>query len=120
MTSLRNTCDHDRGILRLEPLRLIGVGVEVSSPVCNDEVMPQLSDRSQPPVRLAAALRRLFDADSSFSRPIPVVVENDVNAWRCWPPTRSTTPSRILWWSVGAFDKGVGSGLVMDGWLRRG
>ena len=119
VTSLKSTCDQDRADRGLEPLRMFGVGIEVGSPVYNGEVMPHLSDGSKPPVRLAAALRRLFDADTSFGQPVPVVVENDVNALAVLAihQIHYAEPDLVV---VGVFDEGVGGGLVMDGRLRRG
>jgi predicted NBD/HSP70 family sugar kinase len=119
VTSLKNTVDQDRAAHGLQPLRMFGMGIEVGSPVFNGEVLPHRSDGSKPPVRLAAALRRLFDADTSLSQPIPVVVENDVNALAVLAihQIHYTEPDLVV---VGVFDEGVGGGLVMDGRLRRG
>ena len=117
--SLKRACDRDRGARGLEPLQMFGVGIEVGSPVYNGEVVPHLSDGSKSPVQLAAALRRLFDGDASFGHPIPVVVENDVNALAVLAihQVHYAEPDLVV---VGVFDEGVGGGLVMDGRLRRG
>ena len=98
---------------------MLGVGIEVGSPVHNGEVMPHLGDRSMPPVALAASLHRLFEADPSFGQPVPVIVENDVNALAVLAihQARYSEPDLVV---VGVFDEGVGGGLVMDGRLRRG
>ena len=119
VTSLKSACDQDRTDRGRPPLRMFGVGVEVSSPVCDGEVMPHLTDGSTPPVRLADALRRVFDADTSFGQPVPVVVENDVNALAVLAihQIRYPEPDLVV---VGVFDEGVGGGLVMDGRVRRG
>ena len=119
VTSLKSNCDQDRAARGLEPLQMFGVGIEVGSPVNNGEVIPHLSDGAKPPVRLAAALRRLFDADTSFGRAVPVEVENDVNALAVLAihQIHYAEPDLVV---VGVFDEGVGGGLVMDGRLRRG
>ncbi len=119
VTSLKSACDQDRTDRGLPPLRMFGVGIEVSSPVYDGEVMPHLTDGSTLPVRLAAALRRVFDADVSFGQPVPVVVENDVNALAVLAihQIRYPEPDLVV---VGVFDEGVGGGLVMDGRVRRG
>ena len=59
-------------------------------------------------------LHRLFEADASFGRPVPVVVENDVNALAVLAihEIHYTDPDLVV---VGVFDEGVGGGLVMDG-----
>ena len=112
--SLKRACDRDRGARGLEPLQMFGVGVEVGSPVHNGEVIPHLSDGAKLPVGLAAALRRVFDADASFGRPVSVVVENDVNALAVLAihQVHYAEPDLVV---VGVFDEGVGGGLVMDG-----
>jgi predicted NBD/HSP70 family sugar kinase len=119
VTSLKIACDRDRTSRGLEPVQMFGVGIEVGSPVHDGEVMPHPSGGSKPPVRLAAALRHLFDADTSFNQPVPVVVENDVNALAVLAihQIHYTDPDLVV---VGVFDEGVGGGLVMDGRLRRG
>jgi predicted NBD/HSP70 family sugar kinase len=119
VTSLKTTSDRDRGARGLEPLQMFGVGIEVGSPVYHGEVMPHLSDGSKPPVQLATALRHHFEANSSFGQPVPVVVENDVNALAVLAihQIRYAEPDLVV---VGVFDEGVGGGLVMDGRLRRG
>jgi predicted NBD/HSP70 family sugar kinase len=119
VASLKRTRDRKRDNRGLKPLRMFGVGIEVGSPVYNGEVMPHLSDGLKPPVRLAADLGRLFDADASFDQPVPVVVENDVNALAVLAihQVRYADPDLVV---VSVFDEGVGGGLVMDGRLRRG
>ena len=119
VTTLKHSCDQDRAARRLEPLRMFGVGIEVGSPVSKGEVMPHPADGSKPPVRLAAALCRLFEADTSFGQPVPVLVENDVNALAVLAihQIRYAEPDLVV---VGVFDEGVGGGLIMDGRLRRG
>ena len=98
---------------------MLGVGIEVGSPVYNGEVMPHLTDGSRPPIPLADAVRRVFDADAGFDQPVPVVVENDVNALAVLAihEVHYAEPDLVV---VGVFDEGVGGGLVMDGRLRRG
>jgi predicted NBD/HSP70 family sugar kinase len=118
VTSLKNDCDRDRAGLGLQPLRMLGVGIEVGAPVCDGQVMPLSRDRSRHPVPLAEKLNRLFEADPDFG-PIPVIVENDVNALAVLAihEIHYTDPDLVV---VGVFDEGVGGGLVMDGRLRRG
>jgi predicted NBD/HSP70 family sugar kinase len=119
VAALKTACDQDRAARGLEPLRLLGVGVEVGSPVYNGEVMPHLDDSSAPPVALAAALQRLFQADPSFGHAVPVIVENDVNALAVLAIHQAhyAEPDLVV---AGVFDEGIGGGLVMDGRLRRG
>ncbi len=119
VAALKDACDKDRAGHGLEPLRILGVGIEVGSPVYNGEVMPHLGDSSAPPVALAAALQRLFEADASFGQAVPVIVENDVNALAVLAIHQAhyAEPDLVV---VGIFDEGVGGGLVMDGRLRRG
>ena len=119
VASLKRACDRDRAARGLEPLRMLGVGVEVGSPVYNGEVMAHLSDGSAPPVALTAALNRLFKADPGFGQAVPVIVENDVNALAVLAIHQAhyAEPDLVV---VGVFDEGVGGGLVMDGRLRRG
>ena len=119
VTSLKTTCDQDRAARGLDPLRMFGMGVEVGSPVYNGEVMPHLTGGSKPPVRLAAELFRLFEADPSFDQSVPVVVENNVNALAVLTIHQMyyAEPDLVV---VGVFDEGVGGGLIMDGRLRRG
>ena len=119
VTLLKNACDKDRADRGLEPLRLFGMGVEVAAPAYNGQVMPQSNDRSVRPVSLAEKLHHLFEADPCFERPIPVIVENDVNALAVLATQQIhyTEPDLVV---VGVFDEGVGGGLVMDGRLRRG
>jgi predicted NBD/HSP70 family sugar kinase len=119
VTSLKSACDQDRALRGLKPLRMLGIGIEVGSPVYNGEVMPHLSDGSKPPVRLAAEVHRLFDTDTSFDKPVPVVVENDVNALAVLAIHQVHYAEADLV-VVGVFDEGVGGGPVMDGRLRRG
>ena len=93
--------------------------MEVGAPVYNGEVMPLSHDRSRHPVPLAEKLDRLFEADPSFDRPVPVIAENDVNALAVFAihQIHYAVPDLVV---VGVFDEGVGGGLVMDGRLRRG
>jgi predicted NBD/HSP70 family sugar kinase len=119
VASLKSTCDQDRARRGLKPLRMFGVGVAVAAPAYDGQVMPPSGDASGPPVELAAMLRRLFDADTSFDRSVPVVVENDANALAVLAShqVRYAVPDLVV---VGVFDEGTGGGLVMDGQLRRG
>jgi predicted NBD/HSP70 family sugar kinase len=119
VTTLKNTVDQDRTARGLEPLQMFGVGIEVGSPVYNGAVIPHRSDAPDPPVQLAAALRRLFDADISSGQAVPVVVENDANALAVLAihQIRYAEPDLVV---AGVFDEGIGGGLVMDGRLRRG
>jgi predicted NBD/HSP70 family sugar kinase len=119
VTSLKSRCDQDRARRGLKPLLMFGVGVEVGAPVHDGDVMPLSSDGSRPPIRLASMLHRIFEADPNFGRPVPVVVENDVNALAVLAihEIHYTDPDLVV---VGVFDEGVGGGLVMDGRLRRG
>lgn len=119
VTSLKNTCDQDRTSRGLPPLRMFGVGIEVGAPVYNGEVIPLSRDQSRHPVPLAEKLHRLFEADPSFGRPVPVITENDVNALAVLAihEIHYAVPDLAV---VGVFDEGIGGGLVMDGRLRRG
>jgi predicted NBD/HSP70 family sugar kinase len=119
VASLKNKGDKKMTASGLKPLRMLGVGIEVGSPVYNGEVMPHLDDSSKPPIPLAASLHRLFDADPGFSQPVPVIVENDVNALAVLAihQARYADPDLVV---VGVFDEGVGGGLIMDSRLRRG
>ena len=119
VASLKSACDQDRAARGLKPLRMLGVGIEVGSPVYNGEVMPHRGDSSAPPVALAASLHRLFGADPSFGQAIPVIVENDVNALAVLAIHQAHYAESDLV-VVGVFDEGVGGGLIMDGRLRRG
>jgi predicted NBD/HSP70 family sugar kinase len=118
VTSLKNAADQDRASRGLPPLRMLGVGVEVGAPVYKGKVMPLSRDRSHP-VPLADKLHHLLEADPSFGRPVPVIVENDVNALAVLAihQIHYAVPDLVV---VGVFDEGVGGGLVMDGRLRRG
>jgi predicted NBD/HSP70 family sugar kinase len=119
VASLKSAADRNRAASGREPLRMLGVGIEVGSPVYNGEVMPHLDDGSAPPVPLAAWLHRLFEADPHFDQPVPVIVENDVNALAVLAihQARYAEPDLVV---VGVFDEGVGGGLIMDSRLRRG
>jgi len=119
VTSLKNAGDQDRANRGLPPLRMLGVGVEVSAPVYKGKVMPLSRDRSSHPVPLADKLHHLFEADPGFGRPVPVIAENDVNALAVLAihQVHYAVPDLVV---VGVFDEGVGGGLVMDGRLRRG
>ena len=119
VASLKDTCDRDRASRGLPPLRLFGVGVEAGAPVYSGEVMPLSRDGTRRAVPLAEKLHRLFESDPSFARPVPVIVENDVNALAVLAihQIHYADPDLVV---VGVFDEGVGGGLVMDGRLRRG
>jgi predicted NBD/HSP70 family sugar kinase len=119
VAALKSACDQERAADGLEPLRMLGVGIEVGAPAYNGEIMPHLSDASAPPVALAASVHRLFEADASFDQPVPVIVENDVNALAVLAIHQAHYAEADLV-VVGVFDEGVGGGLVMDGRLRRG
>jgi len=119
VTSLTTKCDEERACRGLGPLRLFGVGVELAAPVHDGQVMPLSSNEHQPPIPLSAKLHQLFEADSSFDRPVPVMVENDVNALAVLSlhQIHYADPDVVV---VGVFDEEVGGGLIMDGRLRRG
>ena len=119
VTSLRDAADRGRANRGLPPLRMLGVGAEVGAPVHDGQVMPLSRGPAMHPVPLAEKLHRLFEADPDFGRPIPVIVENDVNALAVLAihEVHYTDPDLVV---VGVFDEGVGGGLVMDGRLRRG
>ena len=119
VTSLKNACDQDRASRGLQPLQILGVGVEVAAPVYNGQVMPLSRDRSRHPVPLADKLHRLFEADPGFGAPVPVITENDVNALAVLAihQIHYAVPDLVV---VSVFDEGVGGGLVMTGRLRRG
>jgi predicted NBD/HSP70 family sugar kinase len=116
---LKSTCDQDRARRGLKPVQMFGVGVAVAAPAYDGDVLPPSGDASGPPIELAAMLRRLFDADTSLGRSVPVVVENDANALAVLAShqARYAVPDLVV---VGVFDEGTGGGLVMDGQLRRG
>jgi len=119
VASLKDTCDQDRTSRGLLPLRMFGVGVEAGAPVYNGEIMPLARDGTRRPVPLAEKLHRLFESDPRFAWPVPVIIENDVNALAVLAihQIHYTDPDLVV---VGVFDEGVGGGLVMDGRLRRG
>ena len=119
VASLKREGDKEMTASGLKRLRILGVGIEVGSPVYDGGVMPHLDDSSKPPIPLAASLHRLFEADPGFSRPVPVIVENDVNALAVLAihQARYADPDLVV---VGVFDEGVGGGLIMDSRLRRG
>jgi len=119
VAALKHTADKKRLGQRLRPLKLFGVGVEVGAPVYNGVVIPQANSRAKDSIPVAEDLRRLFEADSSFGRSVPVIVENDVNALAVLAihEIHYTDPDLVV---VGVYDEGVGGGLVMDGRLRRG
>ena len=64
-------------------------------------------------------LHRLVEAGPSFGSPVPVIIENDVNALAVMAIHQIdyTDPDLVV---IGVFDEGIGGGLVMDGRLRRG
>jgi predicted NBD/HSP70 family sugar kinase len=117
--SLKSACDRDRASHGLPPLRMLGVGIELGAPVYHGQIMPLSRDPARQPVPLAEKLHCLFQADPGFGRPIPVIVENDVNALTVLAihQVHYTDPDLVV---VGVFNEGVGGGLVMDGRLRRG
>jgi predicted NBD/HSP70 family sugar kinase len=119
VTSLKSACDQERADRGLQPLRMLGVGVEVGAPVYNGMVMPLPAVRPGNAVPLAEKLHRLFEDDPSFGRPVPVMIENDVNALAVLAihQIHYTDPDLVV---VGVFNEGVGGGLVMDARLRRG
>jgi predicted NBD/HSP70 family sugar kinase len=96
-------------------LKLLGVGVEVGTPVRNGKIFPAPSEQ---PIDFAAALQALFAADDDMGL-VPIIVENDVNALTVLAihERKYTKPDLVM---VAVFDEGVGGGLVMDGQLRRG
>ena len=114
--SLKISGDRERAARSLKPLQLFGVGIEVSSPVYNGEVMPHLTGGPRPGVQLETAVHRLFAADASFPQPVPVIVENDANALAVLAihQVHYAEPDLAV---VAVFDEGVGGGLVMDGRL---
>jgi predicted NBD/HSP70 family sugar kinase len=119
VTSLKKASDRRRARDGLQPLRMLGVGIELGAPVCDGQVMPLLRAPDRHPVPLAEKLNRRFEADPDFGRPIPVIVENDVNALAVLAihEVHYAEPDLV---AVGVFDEGVGGGLVMDARLRRG
>jgi predicted NBD/HSP70 family sugar kinase len=98
---------------------MFGVGVEVGAPVHDGAVLPLSAGAPQPSVSLATMLRELLDADQSLGRPVPIVVENDVNALAVLAIHEEHYVESDLV-VVSVFDEGIGGGLVMDGRLRRG
>ena len=119
VASLKSRCDEDRAGRRLFPLRLFGVGVGLGAPVYDGQVMPLSSNGHESPIPLSARLHQLFEADPSFAEPVPVMVENDVNALAVLSlhQIQIADPDVVV---IGVFDEGVGGGLIMDGRLRRG
>ena len=119
VTALRIAYDKARKRDGLAPMRMFGVGVEVAAPVLDGKIMPLTGDTSQPPVEFAAMLRRAFEADPDSGRPVPVIVENDVNALAVLAihEVHYVESDLVV---VGVFDEGIGGGLVMDGRVRRG
>jgi predicted NBD/HSP70 family sugar kinase len=119
VTSLKSTRDRDRASRGLPPLQMLGVGIELGAPVYDGQVMPLSRNADRHPVPLAEKLHCLFQVDPGFGRPIPVIVENDVNALTVLAihQVHYTDPDFVV---VGVFNEGVGGGLVMDGRLRRG
>jgi predicted NBD/HSP70 family sugar kinase len=119
VTSLKNECDRDRVGRGLRPLQLFGVGVGLGAPVRDGQVMPLSSNGNNTPIPLSARLHQLFEADSSFNRPVPVMVENDVDALAVLSihQIHNADPDVVV---VGVFDEQIGGGLIMDGRLRRG
>jgi predicted NBD/HSP70 family sugar kinase len=119
VTSLKTKCDQDRATRGLPPLRLFGVGVELAAPVHEGHVMPLSSNGHNSPVPLSARLHQLFEADPNLYWPVPVTVENNVNALAVLSihEIRNADPDVVV---VGVFDEEVGGGLIMDGRLRRG
>lgn len=118
VSALLSSYTEERGS-GLPPLRMFGVGVEVGAPVYDGAVVPLSRGPGRHPVPLAEMLHRRFEADPRFGLPVPVIVENDVNALAVLAihQIHYTDPDLVV---VGAFDEGVGGGLVMDGRLRRG
>jgi predicted NBD/HSP70 family sugar kinase len=117
VTSLKSSGDQARGRDGLAPLRMFGIGVEVGAPVQNGKIMPLLDSPLEPPVDFASMLSALLD--DGLGRPVPVVVENDVNALAVLAihEVHYVESDLVV---VSVFDEGVGGGLVMDGRLRRG
>jgi predicted NBD/HSP70 family sugar kinase len=120
VTSLKDAADRRRASAGLPALQLLGIGAEVGAPVHDGQVMP-LSRQCprHPPVPLAEKLHRLLETDPDLGRPVPVMVENDVNALAVLAihEVHYTDPDLVV---VAVYDEGVGGGLVMDGRLRRG
>jgi predicted NBD/HSP70 family sugar kinase len=118
VASLKSTQDQDRASRGLPPLRMLGIGAEAGAPVHHGLVMPLAPAKSRHPVPLAATLQRLLEADPDLG-PVPVIVENDVNALAVLAihQVRYSDQDLVV---VAVYDEGVGGGLVMDGRLRRG
>jgi predicted NBD/HSP70 family sugar kinase len=119
VSDLLSSCARERARQDLPPLNIFGVGVEVGAPVSDGEIMPLSHDVDRRPVPLAEMLHCRFEADPHFGQPVPVIVENDVNALAVLAihQIHYTDPDLVV---IGAFEEGVGGGLVMDGRLRRG
>jgi predicted NBD/HSP70 family sugar kinase len=113
ITKLREEHDRDRAKDDLEPLRLFGIGVEVAAHVHDGQVVKAPGVGWHDTAPLATRLEALFE------EPLPVVVENDVNALAVLAMHQMHYAESDLV-VVAVFDEGVGGGLVMDGRLRRG
>ena len=118
VAALKDAVDRERDRSGRQPLRMLGVGVEVGAPVHGGQVMPLSRGWSRHPVPLEEKLHRLFEADPECGS-IPVIIENDVNALAVLAinEIHYTEPDLVV---VGVFDDGIGGGLVLDGRLRRG
>ncbi|MFV8141831.1 ROK family protein [Mycolicibacterium senegalense] len=116
VTELMETLDKQRANDGVEPLKLFGVGAEVGAPVFEGNIMPLPGVHASRTVAFADMLRDLFD---DTEQPVPVVVENDVNALAVLAihEDHYAEPDLAV---VAVFPQGVGGGLVMDGRLRRG
>jgi len=100
VTSLKSACDRDRASHGLEPLRMLGVGIELGAPVYDGQIMPLSRDPDRQPVPLAEKLQCLFQADPGLGDPSRLSSRTTSTPWRYWPSTRSTTPIQISWWSA--------------------
>jgi predicted NBD/HSP70 family sugar kinase len=119
IASLKSGRDQARDRDGLAPLRMFGIGVEVGAPVQDGKIMPLPGSPAGPPVDFANMLSALFGQADGLDRPVPVVVENDVNALAVLAihEVHYVESDLVV---VGVFDEGIGGGLVMDGRVRRG
>ncbi|WP_407689750.1 ROK family protein [Mycobacterium sp. HUMS_1102779] len=96
-------------------LQLFGIGIEVATPVWNGAVLELTGEQ----IDLGGLFRAELSGDSRFDPSLPVLIENDLDAWAVLAAVEShTTHSHLV--VVAVLDESVGAGLIMDGRLRRG
>ena len=90
---------------------LLGVGVSIGGPVENGWLLHY--EVGLPPADIVGALRPYL------SENIPVVVDNDVNAWASWVALDNSVQGRDEAIIV-VFDEGVGASFIRSGRIDRG